>query len=48
MEILVNKLYEKNYYMIDYTNISNIIKNKKQNNFYIKNNNVKFKNKNNK
>ena len=44
MEILVNKLYEKNYYMIDYTNINNILKNKKQNNFYIKNNNVNFSN----
>lgn len=46
---LVDKLYEKNYYMIDYDSYNNIIKNKKINNLCIKNNNLNFsKNINNK
>ena len=44
VEKIVNKLYEKNLYMIDYKSITDIIKNKKQNNLFIKNNNINFSN----
>jgi len=41
---IVNYLHDKNFYLIDYTGIMNIINNKNINNFYIKNNNVNFSN----
>ena len=43
-KIIVNKLYDKNLYIIDSDSISNIIKNKNKTNFYIKNNNINFSN----
>jgi TATA-box binding protein (TBP) (component of TFIID and TFIIIB) len=42
VEKLVNKLYDKNYYLIDYSNIMNSIKDKIQYNLCIKNNLVDF------
>ena len=41
---IVDNLYDKNFYMIDYSSIMNIINNKNISNFYIKNNNVNFSN----
>lgn len=41
---IVDNLYDKNFYMIDYSSILNIISKKKIHNLYIKNNNVNFSN----
>lgn len=45
IEKLVNMLYKKNYYMIDYLSYNNIVENKKNNNLCIKNNYNNFSNK---
>lgn len=45
VELLVNKLYEKNYYLVNYEDYINISKIKNKNNLYIKSNNVCFSDK---
>lgn len=45
IELLVNKLYTKNYYLVDYENYISICKVKNKNNLYIKTNNLSFSDK---